>query len=303
MNKSKIFLSYAHEDIEMAKKIYADLKRYDLNIWFDNESLLGGQNWKHEISKAIQGSEYFLAIISSSSVDKVGYIQNELKLALEILANHPKSKIYMLPVRIEDCTPVDFELHDLHWINLFPDNEYEKGLEKILKVVSPGTFVIRNEPTKLSSDDVHEMLRRHGYYECDRNPEGKGISHNYSEQELNGDKIIYDESTNLMWQQGGSSKYIKYEKVKKWIEELNSKGYAGYKDWRLPTLEEAMSLMEPEARNGMYIDPLFDIKQDWIWTSDLYKGGRSAWVVYFGDGGCGFNLIIYNSHVRLVRPG
>ncbi len=39
---SKIFLSYAHEDIGMAKRIYQDLKRYGLNIWFDNESLLGG---------------------------------------------------------------------------------------------------------------------------------------------------------------------------------------------------------------------------------------------------------------------
>ena len=48
MNKTKpkIFLSYAHEDIGMAKKIYDDLSRYGVDIWFDIVSLLPGQRWK-----------------------------------------------------------------------------------------------------------------------------------------------------------------------------------------------------------------------------------------------------------------
>lgn len=41
--KPKIFLSYAHEDIGMAKRIYQDLKRYGLDVWIDCESLLPGQ--------------------------------------------------------------------------------------------------------------------------------------------------------------------------------------------------------------------------------------------------------------------
>jgi hypothetical protein len=46
--KPKIFLSYAHEDIGTAKRIYQDLKRYGLGVWFDNESLLPGQNWENK---------------------------------------------------------------------------------------------------------------------------------------------------------------------------------------------------------------------------------------------------------------
>ncbi len=42
--KPKIFLSYAHIDLGFAKRIYSDLKRYGLDIWFDKESLLPGQD-------------------------------------------------------------------------------------------------------------------------------------------------------------------------------------------------------------------------------------------------------------------
>jgi len=40
--KPKIFLSYAREDMGMAKKLYNDLKRYGLDVWLDTESLLPG---------------------------------------------------------------------------------------------------------------------------------------------------------------------------------------------------------------------------------------------------------------------
>ena len=67
-NKPKIFLSYAHEDIAMANKIYKDLKRFGLDIWFDNENLLPGQKWNVAIEKAIKNSTYYLVLLSSHSI-------------------------------------------------------------------------------------------------------------------------------------------------------------------------------------------------------------------------------------------
>jgi hypothetical protein len=82
--KPKIFLSYTHEDIGMAKRIYPDLKRYGLDIWFDNESLLPGQDWDNEIEKAIETSKYFLILLSSKGMSKRGYVHKEIRLALSI---------------------------------------------------------------------------------------------------------------------------------------------------------------------------------------------------------------------------
>jgi len=133
---------------------------------------------------------------------------------------------------------------------------------------------------------------------------GAGLNHNYEQLTESGDKVVIDHATGLMWQQGGALNHMDYEDAKKWIAELNKKDFAGYYDWRLPTLEEAMSLMEREKRRDLYIDPVFDSKQSWIWTSDFYKGGSRAWVVSFGDGGCGdYNFFNLGSYVRAVRSG
>lgn len=307
-NKPKIFLSYAHIDLGIAKKVYNDLNRYNLDIWFDKESLLPGQQWEDEIENAIRESDFFIVLLSSKSTSKMGFIYSELRLSFEILDKYcPASKIFIIPVRLDSCNPKDADkrLAKIQWIDIFPESEYKKGIDKILKVVSPGTFVIRNEPIELSSSDVNEMLKMHGYYDRDRNPEGKGFSHQYELKEINDDKIVFDKETWLIWQQSGSDEEMEYEDAKTWVENLNRKGHAGFKDWRLPTLEEGMSLMEPSKnKNGLYINSIFDKVQGWIWTSDLVKGELLEWVVYFDDGLCScYDDFTEFYHVRAVRSG
>ena len=93
-----------------------------------------------------------------------------------------------------------------------------------------------------------------------------------------------------------------YEEAKNWINDLNLKGVAGYSDWRLPTLEEAMSLMESEKKNDdLYIDSIFEAKQYLIWTSDMVKGESWAWLVNFGSGSCGFGRLFGLGDLYYVR--
>ncbi|UCE06837.1 MAG: hypothetical protein JSW07_01985, partial [bacterium] len=69
-------------------------------------------------------------------------------------------------------------------------------------------------------------------------------------------------------------------------------------------LEEAMSLVESEQKyDDLYIDPVFDKKQDRIWTADQVKGKLRAWVVSFGGGGCYNDSLSYDKGVRAVRSG
>lgn len=100
------------------------------------------------------------------------------------------------------------------------------------------------------------------------NPRGKGIQHQFETGK--GGQVVVDKTTGLMWQQSGSPKSMVYDDAKKYIAQLNREKFAGYSDWRLPTLEEAMSLMEPQKKNAdLYIDPVFDNTQRWIWTAGL----------------------------------
>jgi hypothetical protein len=78
-------------------------------------------------------------------------------------------------------------------------------------------------------------------------------------------------------------KHTTWKKAKKWLRKLNRKGYAGYKDWRLPTLEEAASLLESSIRNGLYIDPVFSNEHVYMLTGDVH-GSEDAWGIYFNFG-------------------
>jgi serine/threonine-protein kinase len=57
-----------------------------------------------------------------------------------------------------------------------------------------------------------------------------------------------------------------------WIHELNTRKYAGYVDWRMPTMEEASSLLrQREIHMSLCIDLGFSCRQENIWTCDSYE--------------------------------
>jgi hypothetical protein len=116
----------------------------------------------------------------------------------------------------------------------------------------------------------------------------------------NGDTITDDE-TGLMWQKSGSPDSIKYEKAKIYIEELNRKKFAGYSDWRLPTVDELMSLLTPKRQsNDLFINPMFDKTQKWCWTSDQRESG-GAWRVSFKNAAVHWYPLLSGYYVRAVR--
>ena len=72
-DKKRIFVSYAREDREIARQLYDAMKRAGLEPWLDVEDLLPGQLWKTEIRQAIQESQFFVAVLSSSAISKRGH--------------------------------------------------------------------------------------------------------------------------------------------------------------------------------------------------------------------------------------
>jgi len=155
----------------------------------------------------------------------------------------------------------------------------------------------------MSDAQVKKMLQKHDFFASDWHQNGKGLAHEYRTYRKKGEQVVIDFKTNLMWQQAGS-KEMEYKDAKKYIAQLNRDEFAGYKDWRLPILEEAMSLMEPEQKKAdLYIDPVFDKTQRRIWTADQ-SSASVAWVVYFNFGSCCINVLgFYDSSVRGVRSG
>ena len=138
---TQVFISYTKKDKPQAFRLYDDLKSAGAGIvpWLDERSLLPGENWKISISRAIRESHYFLALISAHSVAKRGFVQKEIRDALEIQKEIPESEIYLIPVLLDDSKPSFEALRELHWIDMV--ESWSSGFYKLLKVL------IRASPT------------------------------------------------------------------------------------------------------------------------------------------------------------
>lgn len=161
---------------------------------------------------------------------------------------------------------------------------------------------LRDTPEKaLSPEMVQSMIREKGLFDSRRNASGHGVSHQYELQKDG--KVVYDQSSRLMWQRAGSQNDLNYRDAKNYISTLNKDRFAGYNDWCLPTLEEAISLMGPAKKDGaLYIDPVFDPFQKRVWTSDFRNDGM-VWAVWFDSGFCDYAYTDNNvrHYVRAVR--
>ncbi|MDM8554925.1 TIR domain-containing protein [Desulfococcaceae bacterium HSG7] len=129
----KVFISYAREDVVAVREIYLDLKKAGVQPWLDEEDLIPGQNWRTAISKAMKECRWFMAVMSSKSLSKRGYVQKELRIALDMLDEFPEGDIFIVPVRLDDCRPEHEKLANIHFADLFPS--YKEGLKKILKAL------------------------------------------------------------------------------------------------------------------------------------------------------------------------
>jgi hypothetical protein len=116
-----VFISYAREDAHAAEQIAEAISNSGLCAWLDKRHLRGGLRWKLEISTVIKKADLFVAVLSKRSVEKRGFVQREIREAVEVALSMPDARVFILPVRLDDCAPSHPAFQDLHRIDLFPD--------------------------------------------------------------------------------------------------------------------------------------------------------------------------------------
>jgi hypothetical protein len=125
-----IFLSYAKEDKKRVRAIYQRLRKERLNPWLDLADLLPGQDWDRTIISAIRNAKFFLVFLSNNSINKRGYVQKEIREALDVAERMPDGELFIIPVRLEECIVPD-RLSKWHWIDIFRPH----GLRKIVNTL------------------------------------------------------------------------------------------------------------------------------------------------------------------------
>ena len=127
--KLRVFLCHGSEDKVEVRNLYRKLRDDGADPWLDEENLLPGQRWQDEIPKAVQNSDVALICLSEHSTRRDGYIQEEIRFALDI-AERQREQIFLIPVKLEECQ-VPPRLKDYQWVNL----REEKGYQRLIRAL------------------------------------------------------------------------------------------------------------------------------------------------------------------------
>lgn len=130
---NQIFVNYAREDERVANTVANSIKRVGYATWLDKESLFAGQTWKLSINEAIDQSDLFVALLSRNSVSKTGYVNAELRRALDRMILMPEGEVFVIPVRLDDCSMPFTVMREMQYVDLFPTRK--EGINRLLRAI------------------------------------------------------------------------------------------------------------------------------------------------------------------------
>jgi TolB-like protein/Flp pilus assembly protein TadD len=100
-----VFLSYAREDADAARRIADALRAFGVEVWFDMSELRGGDVWDQKIRRQIKECALFMPVISNQSEQRgEGYFRLEWKLAVERTHLLAEGMPFLFPVVVDDTS-------------------------------------------------------------------------------------------------------------------------------------------------------------------------------------------------------
>jgi len=135
-----VFLSYAREDADAARRIADALRSQGLEVWFDQNELRGGEAWDAKIRQQIRECALFMAVVSAQTQERPeGYFRREWKLAVERTNDMAAGVAFLVPVVIDQTPAVQALVPDefmrVQWTRLpgaLPTPEFVTQVKSLL---------------------------------------------------------------------------------------------------------------------------------------------------------------------------
>jgi len=137
----KVFLSYAREDKEKVEDLYQELSQAGFDPWMDTKNIIAGERWDTSINNALRDSDFCIICLSPNSIRKKGYLQDEIKKALDIFREHQVEDIYLIPLKLEECE-MPHALNEIQWVEFFSKD----GLSRLKNAIQEGIDRRLNNP-------------------------------------------------------------------------------------------------------------------------------------------------------------
>lgn len=131
-----VFLSYASQDAEAARRICEALRAADVEVWFDQNELVGGDAWDAKIRGQIASCALFVPIISAhTQARREGYFRIEWKLAAQRTYAMADGTPFLLPVVIDGTRDTDAlvptEFKSVQWTPLAAGEGVERFCQRV----------------------------------------------------------------------------------------------------------------------------------------------------------------------------
>ena len=155
-NSKRVFLCHSWGDKAAIRDLYRRLQTDGVNPWLDEEDLIPGQDWHTEIESAVRWSAIVLVFLSRESIAKTGFVNKEIRFALDVADEQPEGAIFVIPARLEECE-LPTRLRRWHAVNLFEPGGYEKLLKALRAkglLSRPSAPVSESKAKPKSSDDL-----------------------------------------------------------------------------------------------------------------------------------------------------
>ena len=138
-----VFLSYAREDTDAARRIAEALRSAGLEVWFDQAELVGGDSWDAKIRGQIGSCALFVPVISVNTQTRLeGYFRLEWKLAEDRSHLMAKGKAFIVPVAVDATAERGAQVPDaflkVQWTRL-PGGETPLAFAARVKILLGGS--------------------------------------------------------------------------------------------------------------------------------------------------------------------
>ena len=136
-----VFLSYASQDAEAARRICEALRAAGVAVWFDQSELRGGDAWDQSIRKQIKECALFVPVVSANTqARREGYFRLEWKLADDRTHLMAKGTRFILPICVDDTKDWDAIVPDafmsVQWTRLPGGNAAGVFAERVKKLLA-----------------------------------------------------------------------------------------------------------------------------------------------------------------------
>ena len=135
---------------------------------------------------------------------------------------------------------------------------------KCKKSISLGNICTGQTQCYDNSNPIDCQTTNEDFYGQDALYTNQCTPQDFTTKTVSSQKIVIDNNTGLVWEQAASTEQYSWDNAENHCTDLQDSNYAGYSDWRLPTPQELLSIVNNQNRS---INTNFKNPHDLIWSS------------------------------------